>query len=83
MAKSQAKFKLRVIGRSPAHITGNEEHVSACLLAGPDKDHLTLAGTLTMSTLEWDSLVGAMRKVFGDEIVVEDWTEPAAKNRRS
>lgn len=70
-----AAFKLRVIGRSPAHITGNEDHVSACLLAGPDPDHLTLAGTLTMTDVEWESLVRAMRKAFGDEVAIEDWTE--------
>ncbi len=75
MATKQAAFKLRVIGRSPAHITGNEAHVSACLLAGPDADHLTLAGTLTMTDMEWESLVRAMRKAFGDEVAIEDWTE--------
>ncbi|MFN2525928.1 MAG: hypothetical protein ABR505_06650 [Actinomycetota bacterium] len=76
MATKEAAFKLRVIGRSPAHITGNENHVSACLLAGPDKEHLTLAGTLTMTEMEWDSLVRALRKA-GDAVAVEDWTEQA------
>ncbi|HEX2049961.1 MAG TPA: hypothetical protein VHJ34_04915 [Actinomycetota bacterium] len=67
-----SKYRLRIIGRFPAHLTGNLDHVSASILAGPDWDHLSMCGTVTMTESEWDDLVDALRRGAGDDVDVED-----------
>ena len=80
------KFKLRVIGRFPAHAAGDSsdprtlglDAISAVLLAGPDWDHLSLCGTVTMTESECATLVHALSRSIDDDFSFEDLTSPPA-----
>lgn len=74
-----AKFRLRVIGRFPAHLRGNEASVSATLLSGPDEDHLSVSGTLTMAESEWRAFLAGLRRGFASGLEVDGWSETEAR----
>lgn len=66
-----SKYRLRVLRRFKAHTGGNENHVCGSILAGPDWDHLTLCGTLTMAEDEWSALSGILKEALGDAVELE------------
>ncbi len=65
------RFKFTVIGRYRAHLKENEPAVTVTMAAGPD-DHLTYAGTLTLSEAEWDTFVGGLEKGLNGAVVIDD-----------
>jgi hypothetical protein len=65
------RYRFTVLGRYPARLKGNETAVTLNVLAGPDQ-HLTYAGTLTMTEAEWDHLADALHAGLADRIEVED-----------
>jgi hypothetical protein len=65
------RYQFTILGRYPARLKGNEPAVTVNVLAGKD-DHLTYAGTLTMTDAEWDHLVDALRSSLGDRIEIDD-----------
>jgi creatinine amidohydrolase/Fe(II)-dependent formamide hydrolase-like protein len=67
-----SKYLLRVIGKFPAKLAGNENHVTATILAGPDWDHLSMCGTITMTEPEWTNFVAALRRATPDDVELED-----------
>ena len=69
-----SKYRLRVLRRFAAHTGGNEDHVCGSILAGPDWEHLTLCGTLTMAADEWATLSSLLKESLGASVELEDGT---------
>ena len=67
-----SKFRLSIIGRFRAHLPGNESHVFDSVLAGPDWDHLSLSGTLTLSVAQYRTLADALKEAIGDAVELEE-----------
>lgn len=75
------KFKLRIVGRFPAHLSEGQrpdalglDAISIAMLAGPDWDHLSLCGTLTMTESEWKSFVAGLERGLADDVRIEEVT---------
>ncbi|HVF52212.1 MAG TPA: hypothetical protein VNC78_01255 [Actinomycetota bacterium] len=60
--RQSQRYQFRVIGRFEAHLEGNENHVTVTVLAGPDWEHLSLCGTLTLTESEWETLYTGMER---------------------
>ncbi|HEX8098786.1 MAG TPA: hypothetical protein VF660_01125 [Actinomycetota bacterium] len=75
MEDRKYQYKFSILGRYPARIKGNEDAVTVNMLAGHD-NHLTFAGTLTMSEAEWTTLIEALKYSLRDGIEVEDDRPP-------
>jgi hypothetical protein len=73
MANDEYRYRITILGRYPARMKGNEPAVTFNVLAGRP-NHLTYAGTLTMTDDEWKTFSEALRKTLGDAIEVEDHT---------
>jgi hypothetical protein len=71
-AQERSKYRMRVIGKFPAKLAGNEDHVTATILAGADWDHLSVCGTITMTEREWTNFVAALRRATPDDVEIED-----------
>lgn len=66
-----SKFVFRLLGRFRSELEGNEDHVTVSLLTGPDWQHLSLSGTLTMTELEWQDLLEGMSRGMPDGVRLE------------
>jgi hypothetical protein len=65
------KYRFTILGRYPARLKENETSVTVNLLAGKD-DHLSYAGTLTLTEAEWTHLVEGLQKSLGDRVEIDD-----------
>jgi hypothetical protein len=81
MAQKKHQYKFSILGRYPARLKGNESAVTVNMLAGHD-DHLTFAGTLTMSDAEWNTFIDALKYSLGDGVEVADSAPPADEAKR-
>ena len=68
-------FLFTVLGRYPAHVEGNQPHITVNVAAGRD-DHFVHCGTLTMSEDERDVFVGGLRTGLPDAVEVKDGALP-------
>lgn len=71
-----SKFEIRVLGRFEAHVEGNENHVTFTLLAGPDWDHLSYCGTVTMTEVQLQDLTAGLRRRLADDVRLVDDRPP-------
>lgn len=62
----QHSFKLEVLGRYKARTAGNENAVTANLVAGDATGHFVYAGTITMSESQFETFTGALRSGLED-----------------
>ncbi len=82
------RFKLRVVGRFPAHHLSEGQRsdalgldaISVAVLAGPDWEHVSFCGTLTMTESEWSSFVAGLERGLGGDVHVEDVSGHAQSN---
>jgi hypothetical protein len=65
------RYQFTILGRYPARLKENETAVTVNVLSGQD-EHLTYAGTLTMTEAEWEHLVDALRSSLGERIEIDD-----------
>lgn len=75
------KYQFSILGRYPARIKGNEAAVTVNMLTGYD-DHLTFAGTLTMTESEWKTLIDALKYSLRDEVEVVDHAPPPGEAKK-
>ena len=69
------KYQFSILGRYPARMKENESAVTVNMLTGFD-DHLTFAGTLTMTESEWKTLIDALKYSLRDGVEVLDHAPP-------
>lgn len=69
----QHSFKLEVLGRYPARTPGNENAVTANLVAGDASGHFVYAGTVTMSESQFDRFVDALRSSMDGGFELDEW----------
>jgi hypothetical protein len=83
MAKDRKyRYQFSILGRYPARMKGNESAVTVNMRTGHD-EHLTFAGTLTMTEDEWKTLVDALKYSLRDGVeVVDDAPPPGEAKRR-
>ncbi len=72
------RFRFTILARYPARLKGNQTAVTINVAAGDAGGHLVHAGTLTLSESEWVVLRAALARSLGDDLEVEDLTEPGA-----
>ncbi len=70
--REPSKYRLRILGRFKARLEGNEDHVTATVLAGPDWEHMSVCGTLTMTEREWSTLCEGLSRGLRDDVEVEE-----------
>ena len=75
MEERKYKYRFSILGRYPARTKGNESAVTVNMLAGHD-DHLTFAGTLTMTEDEWKTLIDALKYSLREGVEVVDMAPP-------
>ncbi|HMC36552.1 MAG TPA: hypothetical protein VKK30_01650 [Actinomycetota bacterium] len=65
------RYRFTILGRYPARLKQNETAVTVNLLAG-HSDHLTYAGTLTMTESEWTEFIESLKETLEDRVEVDD-----------
>ncbi|MFN2589536.1 MAG: hypothetical protein ABR518_02050 [Actinomycetota bacterium] len=73
----RTSFKLEVLGRYQARTPGNENAVTANLVAGNQVGHLVFAGTVTMTESQFESFTEALKTGLGDRFEVDEWQDPS------
>ncbi len=69
----QHSFKLEVLGRYQARTPGNENAVTANLVAGDARGHYVYAGTITMSQSQFETFVGGLRSGLDGQFELDEW----------
>ena len=69
----QHSFKLEVLGRYPARTPGNENAVTANMVAGDASGHFVYAGTITMTESQFDTFVAALRSSLDGSFELDEW----------
>lgn len=68
---STHRYRFVVLGRYPAPMKGNATAVTVNVASGKG-EHLVHCGTLTLTEIEWDELLRALRASLRDRVQVED-----------
>jgi hypothetical protein len=71
-AANRSKYRFTILAWFPAHIKGNEDHVTVTMLSGPDWDHLSICGSLTMTERQWMTLAEAIKAAIPDDVEFDD-----------
>ena len=69
-------FKLEVLGRYPARTPGNENAVTANLVAGDASGHFVYAGTITMSQSQFETFANALTSALDGRFELDEWHLP-------
>lgn len=75
----QHSFKLEVLGRYKARTPGNENAVTANLVAGDATGHFVFSGTITMSESQFEAFTNALRSGLEDGLFeLDEWHVPSS-----
>jgi len=65
------RYRFTILGRYPARLKENETALTVNVLAGKG-EHLTYAGTLTMTESEWTHFIEALQLSLGERVEIDD-----------